>query len=342
MWARNDQASWWSSQTRPIALLGGVGHLDDGVAGEVGHLHALQVRPEVLDGVQCGRIGRQPLHLQPCRWVASWRDRPAPPPRGPLPVAAMPQDRRLALGDQVRRVTASSELLDSSTTASQADVTCAPVCSWATPRLPSARSPPPHALSPGVRATTGSSPAAPPAAARSTPGPGAPRGPAGDLGHPIHGPQVAGEPIRLGAVPQHLLDLGDLGIRQRGRPPAGPAATQRCHPALGQPGPASAARARARPPPPRPPPAASPPPPGGNHDRAWTCPHAPSHKHASTNQPMKTSNRASARTFVCGPDCASGLVFWRRLGRCARAPPRRRLRWWHRTRVPARVERPWP
>jgi pimeloyl-ACP methyl ester carboxylesterase len=30
-------------------LLGGVGHLHDGVAGEVGQLDALQVRPEVFD-----------------------------------------------------------------------------------------------------------------------------------------------------------------------------------------------------------------------------------------------------------------------------------------------------
>jgi hypothetical protein len=42
----------------PDALLGGVDHLNDGVAGEVGQLHALQVRPQVFDGVQLGRIGR--------------------------------------------------------------------------------------------------------------------------------------------------------------------------------------------------------------------------------------------------------------------------------------------
>ena len=49
----------------PDPPLGGVGHLDDGVAGEVGQLHALEVRPQLFDRVELGRIGRQPFHLQP-------------------------------------------------------------------------------------------------------------------------------------------------------------------------------------------------------------------------------------------------------------------------------------
>jgi hypothetical protein len=47
------------------ALLGGVGDLDDGVAGEVGQLHSLQVRPQVLHRVEFGGIRRQPLDREP-------------------------------------------------------------------------------------------------------------------------------------------------------------------------------------------------------------------------------------------------------------------------------------
>jgi hypothetical protein len=63
-----------------------------------------------------------------------------------------------------------------------------------------------------------------------------PRDPLDHLGHPLQGPEVSGEPIGLGALPQRLLDLAGLRIRQLGRPASGPAATQRRHPALGQQG----------------------------------------------------------------------------------------------------------
>ena len=47
------------------AVLGLAGDLGDGVAGVVGQLRTLQVRPEVLDRVELGRVGGQPLGGQP-------------------------------------------------------------------------------------------------------------------------------------------------------------------------------------------------------------------------------------------------------------------------------------
>ncbi len=60
------------------ATLGRGGDVVEGVAGEVGQLHALEVGPQRLDLVEVGGVGGQRLHHQP----------------GPLP--ALPSPHRVA------------------------------------------------------------------------------------------------------------------------------------------------------------------------------------------------------------------------------------------------------
>ena len=47
------------------ALLGLVGDLGDGVAGAAGQRSTLEVGPQVLDRIQLGSIGGQPLDREP-------------------------------------------------------------------------------------------------------------------------------------------------------------------------------------------------------------------------------------------------------------------------------------
>jgi hypothetical protein len=54
------------------ASLGLVGDLGEGVAGEVGQLAALEVRPQVLDRVELGGVGGQPRDGSQSRWASRW------------------------------------------------------------------------------------------------------------------------------------------------------------------------------------------------------------------------------------------------------------------------------
>jgi hypothetical protein len=53
------------------AVVGLVGDLGDGVAGAVGQRSALEIRPEVFDGVELGRVGGRSTVSQ-WRWASRW------------------------------------------------------------------------------------------------------------------------------------------------------------------------------------------------------------------------------------------------------------------------------
>jgi len=70
----------WGAPDALDAPLGRRGDLGEGVAGQVGQFHALEVGPQRLDRVQFGRMTGQWLHHQPG---------PLPPQPGPHRVAAV-------------------------------------------------------------------------------------------------------------------------------------------------------------------------------------------------------------------------------------------------------------
>jgi hypothetical protein len=62
VWAGNPTTRSSCLQTR-WTLGGGIGHVGQGGTREVGQLQVLEAGPQVLDRVQLGRVGGEPLVL---------------------------------------------------------------------------------------------------------------------------------------------------------------------------------------------------------------------------------------------------------------------------------------